>query len=102
MVSDIVLLNPLSAALKESIDTYIGCVAGAVMKEHYLRALWEAGFEDMKIVGETTFPVSDLLDHPAVQERLGQADQLEGQVKEISSSIASIKVRAAKPVNNGH
>jgi arsenite methyltransferase len=97
MVSDIVLLNRLSATLKESIDAYVGCVAGAVMKEDYLRAIREAGFEDMKIVGETTFPISDLLDHPAVQERFGQADHLEEQAQEISSSIASIKVQAIKP-----
>ena len=97
MVSDIVLLNRLSAALKESIEAYVGCVAGAVMKEDYLRAIREAGFEDIKIVGETTFPVSDLLDHPAVQERFGQTDRLEEQVEEISSSVASIKVSAVKP-----
>jgi arsenite methyltransferase len=97
MVSDIVLLNRLSAALKESIEAYVGCVAGAEMKEDYLRAIREAGFEDIIIVGETTFPISDLLDHPAVQERFGQADHLEEQVEEISSSIASIKVSAVKP-----
>jgi arsenite methyltransferase len=98
MVSDIVLLNRLSAALTESIEAYVGCVAGAVMKEDYLRAIREAGFEDIQVVGETTFPASDLLDHPAVQERIGRADHLKGQVKEISSAIASIKVRAAKPL----
>ena len=98
MVSDIVLLNRLSAALKESIEAYVGCVAGAVMKEDYLRAIREAGFADIKIVGETTFPISDLLDHPAVRERFGRADHLEEQVEEISSSVASIKVQAAKPV----
>jgi SAM-dependent methyltransferase len=97
MVSDIVLLSRLSAALKEFIEAYVGCVAGAVMKEDYLRAIREAGFENIKIVGETTFPISDLLNHPAVQERLGQAGHLEEQVEEISSSIASIKVSAVKP-----
>ncbi|MCX5819675.1 MAG: arsenite methyltransferase [Deltaproteobacteria bacterium] len=103
MVSDIVLLNRLSPALKESIEAYVGCVAGAVMKEDYLRAIREAGFEDIQIVGETTFPVSDLLDNPAVRERFAQADHLEAQVEEISSSIASIKVQAVKPVmNKGH
>jgi arsenite methyltransferase len=98
MVSDIVLLSRLSAALKESIEAYVGCVAGAVMKEDYLRAIREAGFEHIQIIGETTFPISDLLDHPAVQERFGQADHPEEQVAEISSSIASIKVQAVKPV----
>jgi arsenite methyltransferase len=97
MVSDIVLLNRLSDALKESIEAYVGCVAGAVMKEDYLRAIREAGFVDIEIVGETTFPISDLLDHPAVQERFGQADHLEEKVGELSAAIASIKVSAVKP-----
>jgi arsenite methyltransferase len=100
MVSDIVLLNRLSAALKESIEAYVGCVAGAVMKKDYLRAISEAGFVDITIVGETTFPISDLLDHPAVQERFRQADHLAEQVEEISSSIASIKVQACKPAES--
>ncbi|MFH2042894.1 MAG: arsenite methyltransferase [Acidobacteriota bacterium] len=96
MVSDIVLLHRLPAALIESIEAYVGCVAGAVMKEDYLKAIRDAGFEDIKIVGETTFPISDLLGHPAVQAHFGQADHLEEKIGEISSSIASMKVSAVK------
>jgi arsenite methyltransferase len=44
MVSDIVLLDRLSDALTESIEAYVGCVAGAVTKEDYLQAIREAGF----------------------------------------------------------
>lgn len=97
MVSDIVLLNPLPAALVESIGAYVGCVAGAVMKKDYLQAIREAGFEEMKIAGETTFPMSDLLAHPAVKEHFGQTDHLEETVGELSAAIASIKVSAVKP-----
>jgi arsenite methyltransferase len=97
MVSDIVLLNRLSDELKESIEAYVGCVAGAVMKEDYLRAIRGAGFGEVRVIDETTFPVKELLGHPAVQERFGQADHLEEQVEEISSSVASIKVYAVKP-----
>jgi SAM-dependent methyltransferase len=97
MVSDIVLLNRLSDALKESIEAYVGCVAGAVMKEDYLQAIRGAGFEEVGIIDETTFPVKELISHPAVQEHFGQVDQMESQIEEISSSIASIKVYAVKP-----
>jgi SAM-dependent methyltransferase len=103
MVSDIVLLNRLSDALKESIEAYVGCVAGAVMKEDYLQAIRGAGFEEVGIIDETTFPVKELISHPAVQEHFGQVDQMESQIEEISSSIASIKVYAVKPAaNKGH
>src|SRR5512139_3031086 len=33
MVSDIVLLRALPAALKDSVEAYVGCLAGAVMKD---------------------------------------------------------------------
>jgi arsenite methyltransferase len=97
MVSDIVLLNGLSDALMESIEAYVGCVAGAVPKEDYLREIGDAGFEEMKIIGQTTFPVNDLLDHPAVRDKFPSGGDLKDQVDEISSSIASIKVQAVKP-----
>jgi hypothetical protein len=67
------------------------------MKEDYLREIREAGFENVRIVGETTFPLNDLLGHPAVQERLGNAERLKEQVEEVGSSIASTKVQAEKP-----
>jgi len=103
MVSDIVLLNRLPAALIESIEAYVGCVAGAVMKEDYLRAIREAGFENIEIVGETTFPVEEYLGIPVVEKVRDQAGLSAGKAKEFGSSIASIKVRAVKPaVNKGH
>jgi arsenite methyltransferase len=103
MVSDIVLLSRLSDELKESISAYVGCVAGAIMKEDYLRAIGEAGFENIEIVGEATFPAEEYLGHPAVREYAGHLDLPEEKVEEISSSIASIKVQAVKPVmNKGH
>ncbi|MCE5265424.1 MAG: arsenite methyltransferase [Deltaproteobacteria bacterium] len=97
MVSDLVLLNRLPDELAKSVEAYVGCLAGATMKADYLREIREAGFAEVQIVGETTFPVSDLIDHPAVKEVLSQGDRLEGQVAEISASIASIKVQAVKP-----
>jgi arsenite methyltransferase len=97
MVSDIVLLTALPEALKKSIEAYVGCVAGAVLKEDYLRAIREAGFADMKIVGETTFPVEEYLGIPAVKKVADQADLSAGKVAELGSSVASFKVQALKP-----
>ena len=97
MVSDLVLLNRLSDEVAESVEAYVGCVAGAVIKEDYLREMRDAGFAEVQIVGETKFPVSDLIDHPAVKDGLSPGDRLEERVAEISASIASIKVQAVKP-----
>ena len=100
VVSDIVLLNRLPDALIESIEAYVGCVAGAVMKEDYLRAIGEAGFKNIDIVGEAVFPAEEYLGLSAVQEYADHLKLPREKVAEIGTSIASIKVRAVKPAAN--
>jgi len=67
MVSDIVLLKELPAALKESVAAYTGCIAGALMKDDYLGEIGAAGFQDVRIINETLFPVKALISHPAAE-----------------------------------
>jgi len=43
-ISDIVLLAELSEDLKNDKDLLTSCLAGALLKEEYLRLLNEAGF----------------------------------------------------------
>lgn len=52
MVSDIVLLKELPATLKESAEAYVSCVAGASMKDDYLKTIKEAGFKNIKTLNE--------------------------------------------------
>jgi len=49
MVSDMVLLKELPARVKKSAEAYAGCIAGAAMKDDYLKMIREAGFKDVKI-----------------------------------------------------
>ncbi|KJR41727.1 type 11 methyltransferase [Candidatus Magnetoovum chiemensis] len=55
MVSDIVLNRGLPDVIKNSIDAYIGCVAGALMKDEYLGIIAEAGFINITVVEQTPF-----------------------------------------------
>jgi SAM-dependent methyltransferase len=48
-VSDIVLKGELPAGLKKSAEMYAGCVAGALQQDEYLRAIADAGFENVDI-----------------------------------------------------
>lgn len=45
MVSDLVLMKELPRTIQDSIEAYIGCLSGAIMKDEYLEAirsrLWE-------------------------------------------------------------
>lgn len=50
MVSDMVIIKPLPEDVRESINSYTGCVAGAVSETEYLAIIRDAGFERVKIV----------------------------------------------------
>jgi arsenite methyltransferase len=97
MVSDIVLLKELPAALKESVAAYTGCVAGALMKNDYLGKIGAAGFQDVRIINETLFPVKALISHPAAEGVSVGCDTLEDTAEQLAAIIASIKVYAVKP-----
>ena len=97
MVSDIVLLKELPAALKESVAAYTGCVAGALMKNDYLGKIEAAGFQEVRIINETLFPVKALISHPAAEGVSMGCDTLEDTAEQLAATIASIKVYAVKP-----
>jgi SAM-dependent methyltransferase len=51
-VSDIVLEGTLPPHIKDSIDAYVSCVAGAIQKSEYIALLHKAGFSNVEIVKE--------------------------------------------------
>ncbi len=68
MVSDIVLLKELPEAVKNSEELYVACVSGAVEREEYLKLIEEAGFTEVKIIQEQSFPVECVTDNPMVED----------------------------------
>lgn len=87
LVSDLVLTRPLPEAVRESVEAYVGCVAGASLKDEYLRLIREAGFADVEIVEERNYgPGAEVL--PDVVKDANAWD-----------AVASVKVRAVKPTN---
>jgi SAM-dependent methyltransferase len=96
MVSDIVLLRELPDFIRDSIEAYTGCVAGATKKDEYLKTIKNAGFREVNILDEKDFPVDFLENDPigrAVIEKLNMPVE---DVKEIGKSIVSIRVQAKK------
>ncbi|MEN6321331.1 MAG: arsenite methyltransferase [Syntrophaceae bacterium] len=91
VVSDIVLLRELPEAVRNSIEVYVGCLAGAVMKDNYINAVKEAGFQDVKIVGEKSFTLKELAGHPEAAFNR----KISGEI--LAVSFASINVSAIKP-----
>jgi ubiquinone/menaquinone biosynthesis C-methylase UbiE len=85
LVSDLVLLRPISPELQKNVDLYVGCVAGASLKEDYLRFIREAGFTGVEVVHETGYSVgADLLAEGSPE-------------RDAFRAVASVKVRAVRP-----
>jgi len=96
MVSDLVLLKDLPAAIKESIEAYIGCLAGASMKDMYIEFIKKAGFKNIKILSQDIYPIEAMANDATIQAIIEKA-QLKGiDIKNLESSVASIKVYAVK------
>ncbi|MBU4245585.1 MAG: arsenite methyltransferase [Nanoarchaeota archaeon] len=96
MVSDIVLLKKLPESIKKSINAYIGCLAGATMKEEYLNAIKAAGFNEVKIISESTYPVELAASNPAAKDIMDSNDISEKDFAEMITSIVSIRVQGIK------
>jgi arsenite methyltransferase len=49
-VSDIALKRPLPEPLAKSVAAYVGCIAGALVIDEYVRLLTEAGFTGVQVI----------------------------------------------------
>lgn len=80
MVSDLVLAKDLPKQIKESVEAYVGCLAGAIKKDYYLGFIKQGGFQDIKVISEANYPVDAMFDN----------------LEAASDAIVSIKVSAVK------
>jgi SAM-dependent methyltransferase len=96
MVSDIVLLKDLPEAVKGSMGAYIGCVAGAVLKKDYLKAIKDAGFSKVEVLSEDAFPIEVFTADPTAEAVIQQMGLPINELQETISSVVSIKVSALK------
>jgi len=80
MVSDLVLAKDLPTTIKKSVEAYVGCLAGAIKKDEYLKLIIMAGFKDMKVISESSYPVDAMFDN----------------LEAAQNAVVSIKVSAIK------
>jgi SAM-dependent methyltransferase len=84
LVSDLVLTRPLPPELEADLNLYVGCVAGASVREEYLGLMREAGFGDIEVVHESGYDVG--------------FDQMAADApgRKAFEAVRSLKVRARK------
>lgn len=80
MVSDLVLAKELPMDIKESVEAYVGCIAGAIKKRDYLNFIKMAGFKNIEIISESNYPIDAMFE----------------TLKKAESYVSSIKVSAVK------
>ncbi len=97
MVSDIVLTKPLPEFLKSSIAAYVGCVAGAALREDYLGAMRQAGFENVTVQSEAPFPVDCVATDPMLAELAESLNlSMEELARRATETVLSVRVSAIK------
>ena len=96
MVSDMVLLKELPDAVKDSVEAYIGCLAGAMMKGDYIEAITDAGFRDVKIVDETYYPIEMMANDESAKAIIEDLNIPIEVMKEVIEAAVSVKLQGKK------
>jgi SAM-dependent methyltransferase len=91
-VSDVVVRGEVPAAIRRSVELWIGCVAGALEDEEYRRKLGKAGFEAIEVEPTRVYRVEDAREFLA-----GAGIDAETIAPQVDGKFMSAFVRARKP-----
>lgn len=95
-VSDMVLLKELPDVVKQSVAAYVGCLSGAIMKDAYVATIRDAGFDDVRIVEESSFPLDYMASDPSAQAIRDSINLTPDELRDLADSVVSIKVAGKK------
>jgi arsenite methyltransferase len=91
-VSDVVVRGEVPAAIRHSVELWIGCVAGALEESEYRAKLSDAGFEQVEVEPTRVYRAAD------AKEFFAQANMdVEKIAPLIEGKFMSAFVRARKP-----
>jgi len=96
MVSDIVLLKKLPDSIQNNVEAYAGCISGAELKEKYLELIRKAGFREVKVMEEKTYPLEYIVSESTLKDAIKMGNMTEEEVKEATNTVVSVKVSAVK------
>jgi len=93
-VSDVVIRGEVPAEVRQSMELWVGCVAGALTEQEFLSKLREAGFEDPSIEPTRIYEFDE------ARTFLGDAG-LDSEVlaREVGGRVMCAFVRATKPAH---
>jgi arsenite methyltransferase len=91
-VSDVVVRGEVPAAIRRSIELWIGCVAGALDEQEYYKKLAKAGFESIGVEPTRVYRVEDAHEFLA-----GKGIDVAKIAPQVDGKFMSAFVRASKP-----
>ena len=97
VVLDVVLNQPLPKAIRQSVEAYVGCLPGAILKEEYLSEMEKAGFGDVGITDEAAFLVKLMANDPAASALVEVLGIDAEDIQELGSAVISAKMMGKKP-----
>ncbi|MBU7022543.1 MAG: arsenite methyltransferase [Theionarchaea archaeon] len=97
MISDMVLLKELPKEIRNSVNAYVSCMGGAILKDGYIDLVKNAGFVDVVIEKETPAIIEQTEDDPAVRAIAEKFSVSPEKAVEVLQSIVSINVKGKKP-----
>jgi arsenite methyltransferase len=109
MISDVVVDGELPSSIRERLDAWAGCIAGALDESVYLDKIRAAGFERVEVAWRSSPPAEQLVEEGQAQVVVGTGGPIEGQdardplgeaglsVDDVAHRVASIGVTAYKP-----
>jgi len=111
-VSDIVLEGELPPAIRDRLDAWASCVAGALQESEYLSIIRAAGFEEVEVLSRDhamAEQIAESVDVKMMMQEVGSQASEDSEAmrqlgeagicaSEVAAKVASIKVRARKPV----
>lgn len=97
MVSDIVLTKELPDFIRNSVKAYVGCISGAIMSDEYVATIKSTGFQEVKIIDETSFSIDCMTNDPTAAAIVKNSEIQPDQVEEAVGLVLSIRVSAVKP-----
>ena len=93
-VSDVVVRGEVPAEVRRSMELWIGCIAGALQEDEYVRTLRNAGFESIEIEITRVFSVED-----SRQFLASEGIDVDAIAPQIEGKFMSAFVRSNKPAS---
>jgi arsenite methyltransferase len=95
-VSDIVLLGEVPVAIADSVEAYVACLSGAILRDDYLGMMREAGFDDVRVTSEQSFAAEDLVTTELLDELSAFASIDTETLREAAALFQSVRVEARR------